>query len=92
MACMVLRHCRGDVLFRNYYDQFCSQNQPLMLFQHIFCFFERKLDLFGFVGKLLTVYNITRSCLKISSSSWETDKKSSQGALKLEVPKMPKMS
>jgi len=60
--------------------------------QDVFCFFERKLDLFGFVGKLLTVYNMTRSCLKISSSSWEADKKSSQGALKLEVPKMPKMS
>ena len=30
--------------------------------------------------------------LKISSSSSKTDKKSSQGTLKLEVPKMTKMS
>jgi hypothetical protein len=33
-----------------------------------------------------------RSYLKINSSSWKTDKKSSKGALKLEVPKMTKMS
>jgi hypothetical protein len=33
-----------------------------------------------------------RGYLKINCSSWKTDKKSSKGALKLEVPKMPKMS
>jgi hypothetical protein len=71
---------------------FCSQNRPLMPFQHIFSFSERKLDISNFAGKLLTVYNMIRSCLKISSSSWETDKKSSQAALKLEVPKMPKIT
>ena len=31
------------------------------------------------------------SYLKISSSSWKTEKKSYKGALKLEVPKMPKV-
>jgi hypothetical protein len=36
--------------------------------------------------------NFTISYLKISSSSWKTAKKSYKGALKLEVPKMPKMS
>jgi hypothetical protein len=34
---------------------------------------------------------VIRSYLKISSSSWETEEISSKGALKLEVPKMPKM-
>jgi hypothetical protein len=58
----------------------------------IFSFYERKLDISNFAGKLLTVYNMTRSCLIISSSSWKAEKKSSKGALKLEVPKMPKMS
>jgi hypothetical protein len=33
-----------------------------------------------------------RTYLKISSSSWKTKEISSKGALKLEVPKMPKMS
>jgi hypothetical protein len=65
---------------------------PLIPFQHIFSFYERKLDISNFAGKLLTVYNMTRSCLIISSSSWKAEKKSSKGALKLEVPKMPKMS
>jgi hypothetical protein len=32
------------------------------------------------------------SYLKISSSSWKTEKISSKGALKLEVPKMTKMT
>jgi hypothetical protein len=35
--------------------------------------------------------NILISYLKISSSSWKTEKKSSKGALKLEVPKMTKV-
>ena len=34
----------------------------------------------------------SRTYLKISSSSWKTAKESPQGALKSEVPKMPKMS
>jgi hypothetical protein len=33
----------------------------------------------------------TRIYLKISSSSWKTEEISSKGALKLEVPKMPKV-
>ena len=32
-----------------------------------------------------------RSYLEISSSSWKTEEISSKGALKLEVPKMPKV-
>jgi hypothetical protein len=43
------------------------------------------------IGYWLFVPGI-RSYFKISSSFWKTVKESSQGALKLEVPKMPKMN
>jgi hypothetical protein len=49
--------------------------RPLMPFQHIFSFSERKLDISNFAGKLLTVYNMTGSRLKISSSPPKTEKK-----------------
>jgi len=34
----------------------------------------------------------TGNTMKISSSSWKAEKRSCKGALKFEVPKMPKMS
>jgi hypothetical protein len=68
-----------------------SQNQPLILFGHIFRFSERKLDISNFAGKLLTVYNMVWCRLNISSSSSKKEKKSSEGALKIKVPKVPKI-
>ena len=63
-----------------------------MAFRPISSFYERKLDISNFAGKLLTVYNMIRRCLNTSSSSSKKDNKSSEGALKLKVPKVPKMS
>jgi hypothetical protein len=40
----------------------------------------------------ININEAPRTYLKINSSSWKTEKKSSKGALKLEVPKMTKMS
>jgi hypothetical protein len=68
-------HRRDDVFFGDSFDPFGWQSRSLMPFRRIFGFSERKLDISNFAGKLLTVYSMTISWLKISSSPSKTEKK-----------------